>query len=481
MVERVLMLLAFTHRMEDLLISALQLSPHVFDVTSLAALSLSTKNLYALARNTLQQNSTFAKSWLIDAVGLWKISGPPPTGTDWEPIGLDLFSDEEPESAMSKAIAKDEHIRAVQPCPILWLLANGTKVWGITQLAARLDLQAALLTAGDSCTAASLLISAGARITEQFILTAALTPVQGLTKWLHICKRWRIRLDLSPFMSSICFGEVLDWEQMSQLTPLECYTAIAVALSQGPGPIRTSPQEILLQPSRPGAQWTREELLQLLRVAVQTASGGVDFGFNPRWSYPPTLEFLFSPALVPVSATLAAAHIAELLDYAREGTVTHKDLLQQLQQKPLRSPRAVYHLCKTALRQWDADDGPAVGAWLHTPAARRLSGDEIADLIKLTFGWVYLEWDCSCYPVLRALLALPAAAELPAVAVAEVLQQVWHGGLGSQEGTMGLVRDLLRRCPRHVREEVVKGVDKTSLAMTSWVLQLVQEGMEVEG
>ena len=470
------------HRMEDLLVNVLQLCPQAFTISSLVALSSCTKSLHGLAGTELQYNETVARSWLLDAVSLWGISPPPRSEDDWEPIGLDIFAEEDPEVAMAKAIAKDDRVRAVQMTPVLWLLSNAAKTWGITQLAARLDLQGALITAaGDSEHAAKLLIAAGARVTEQLVRSAALTAVQGIDTWLHTCGSQGLEVDLPPHLVSIFHGYPLELEELEQFTPQECYTAVAVALSQGPYRIKTSPQELLLQPTLPGTHWTQVELLQLLRVAVQSATAKSNANvWDPRWTYTAAVKALLTPTLVRASTTLTSAQIAELLDLAEDGTPLYDELIQQLRRKPLRSPRAVFHLCRSALHHWDTTSGP-VEAWLHTPAAHQLTGADIAVLLKLTFGWVFLEWDCSCWVVVRALLALPSAAALPAAAVAGVLEQVWHWGRGYEEGTVGLVRELLGRCSAAVREEVFRAVNKTSWAMFSWLLLLVQEGAPEKG
>jgi hypothetical protein len=51
---------------------------------------------------------------------------------------------------------------------LAWLLGALSKRWGIMQLAARLDLQQALLAAGQDSLACYILISAGARVTPEF-------------------------------------------------------------------------------------------------------------------------------------------------------------------------------------------------------------------------------------------------------------------------------------------------------------------------
>ena len=155
---------------------------------------------------------------------------------------------------------------------LAWLLAGLAKRWGIMQLAARLDLQQALLAAEGDAMACYILINYGARVTRPLLRMAGINA--GPVNWVHAYRELKLcwslpkifflalnsssalQLDSQGLDSQLLF-EVLAATLKSQVHPLFIVAAILDAADA---------EEL--------AQWSLQQVQELALLAAKVKCSG---------------------------------------------------------------------------------------------------------------------------------------------------------------------------------------------------------------
>ena len=100
--------------------------------------------------------------------------------------------------------------------------------WGLLPMASLLDLQGALLASRGVRSLSLLFVQAGARITEDVLITAALSNNPGLKEVVQSCNDLGIRADLPPALVRYCHG-LLRPRHLQHLTADTLFSIAAVA------------------------------------------------------------------------------------------------------------------------------------------------------------------------------------------------------------------------------------------------------------
>jgi hypothetical protein len=122
-----------------------------------------------------------------------------------------------------------EESRVDSDSSLAWLLGTLSKRWGIMQLAARLDLQQALLAAEEDSSACYILISAGARISRE--LMRASDSIMGLRAWADAYQHLRLSYPLLPFqLIQVLEGEVVRSRDLQGMSSKLQYDLLGAAV-----------------------------------------------------------------------------------------------------------------------------------------------------------------------------------------------------------------------------------------------------------
>ena len=157
-----------------------------------------------------------------------------------------------------------------------WLLTALAKRWGIMQLAARLDLQQALLAAKSDSLACYMLIRAGARITRPLLLLSSGPYNVGPVYWAQDYQQFRLFWDLPLIFLEVLQArergivrQVLSAIRREHLDSQLLYELAAlVAKVHHPSTILSA---IITAPllQTPEGRWTPEQLLELALLAAK--------------------------------------------------------------------------------------------------------------------------------------------------------------------------------------------------------------------
>ena len=150
---------------------------------------------------------------------------------------------------------------------LAWLLGALSKRWGLMQLAARLDLQQALLAAEGDSAACYILIRAGARVTRSLILkTKAGEPQAWVYAYQAVCLSWGLPLILIRVLTGGAGCSVLDGLQNLDGELLFELASAAYKVSSEL-PAEYILQSLWLQPQREG--WSSEQVFELVLLALE--------------------------------------------------------------------------------------------------------------------------------------------------------------------------------------------------------------------
>ena len=139
---------------------------------------------------------------------------------------------------------------------------------GITSLAASFDLQWALIEANGNRPLVKLLIQAGARISEDFIVSAALQAKSHVSVWLDAYKQLGLDISLPYYLNpTYIHSDFLHGSSPAiylQPSSLFSFTAIAI---QAANTAHADPEDVAqLIRLNPAAQWSPQQLQQLLAL-----------------------------------------------------------------------------------------------------------------------------------------------------------------------------------------------------------------------
>ena len=124
------------------------------------------------------------------------------------------------------------HLQLAKVAPISWFLKQCSKASGLIPLSTRLSLQGALLAAEGDLTLSVLLISAGARITQPFLLSAAQQrPTEGPVVWVKAYAYLGLTCSLHGVMHDLLLGLEISEDSVETLFPDELED---IAASQPP-------------------------------------------------------------------------------------------------------------------------------------------------------------------------------------------------------------------------------------------------------
>jgi hypothetical protein len=189
------------------------------------------------------------------------------------------FSDQQLQLIVQKALHQKQPkmplpLRGLSPArdslcsSLAWLLGALSKRWGIMQLAARLDLQQALLAAEQDSLACYILISAGARITRELLRTSEGT--MGLRAWAEAYKHLRLSYPfLVDQLRHVLTGMAVRYQQLQGVDDELLYDLLRVALMTRVGqPLTfTTLRNVMGERERLG--WSVEMVFQLMVLAVK--------------------------------------------------------------------------------------------------------------------------------------------------------------------------------------------------------------------
>jgi hypothetical protein len=153
---------------------------------------------------------------------------------------------------------------------LAWLLGTLSKRWGIMQLATRLDLQQALLTAEEDSLACYILIRAGARITRE--LLRASDSIMGLRAWVDAYKRLRLSYPPLPDkLMQVLKGEALGSRELQGLGSKLHYDLFGAALKIRD--MALTGKLVCVLRERKWAGWSVRMVYQLIVLAVKQGNG----------------------------------------------------------------------------------------------------------------------------------------------------------------------------------------------------------------
>jgi hypothetical protein len=185
------------------------------------------------------------------------------------------FSDQQLHLIVQKALQQKQPtpdlLADVSSCysSLAWLLGALSKRWGIMQLAARLDLQQALLAAGQDSPACYILIQAGARITRE--LLRASDSMMGPMAWADAYNQ--LSLSYPPLLHELMQalrGEALEYQQLVGLGDELLYDLFRVGLMTG----RSSLTGMLISATREREWlgWSVTMVFQLMELALKQSN-----------------------------------------------------------------------------------------------------------------------------------------------------------------------------------------------------------------
>ena len=200
---------------------------------------------------------------------------------------------------------------------LAWLLGALSKRWGIMRLAARLDLQQALLAAGrDSC-ACYILIAAGTRMSQDLIRLCPGPVNEGPRAWVYHYLELGLSSDVDDIFISVLTGkasyveeDLPDAELDSQLL----FDLTAVALKTDALDVEEiflRPPELL--PLRLG--WSPNEVLDLALLAAKRLEVSATFPLQGRYNCNPygDIRPLASLLSLPAARGISGRGYADLL------------------------------------------------------------------------------------------------------------------------------------------------------------------------
>ena len=153
---------------------------------------------------------------------------------------------------------------------LAWLLGALSKRWGIMQLAARLDLQQALLSAEGDSMACYILVRAGARVTRALIRNSmARAPQAWVNAYRLVRLSWGLPTILVPFVTGAVEIPMLDHLQDVDSELLFELAAAAYKVNSV-APAEGILQYQHLQPQREG--WSSEQVFELALLAMEQQS-----------------------------------------------------------------------------------------------------------------------------------------------------------------------------------------------------------------
>ena len=345
-----------------------------------------------------------------------------------------------------------------------WLLGQAIKVWGVTTLPAKLDLQGALLQTDPADVAARIVISVGARLTDDFIFAAStLGPGRRSAGWVRLYKGLGLATCLSPALEALCLDPYrrLSQQQLQQLSAEERYSYLTVASTSPERSANPALQFLIPRESIQG--WSKQQVYTSLRLVMDAARdsnwdarcfGGWDTEGIEALDLMESLEILLS---LPAAAQLSPDELVGLLDTACSIDVGQDELLTALM--PFVQQLTAYAVeisCKALLQRATRgyDKLPHIMLLLSMPAAQQLSGYQVACLVKLaTAAHLYSREDTTRQST-RQLLRLQGAAAIEPERLRSLLNEV----LDRPEEVVLLeeVRDLLVRVPLSTRIKVVE-------------------------
>ena len=169
------------------------------------------------------------------------------------------------------ACSKDEPQR--YSTILKWLLGQAIKIWGITALPTKLDLQGALMHTNPADLAARIVISVGAQLTDDFIFAASSSFVLGRrsAEWVRLHKQLGLATGLSPALEDLCLNErPLSGQQLQQLSAEESYHYLMVALTNPD--LSANHCSSFLAPWEAVQGWSHQQVYTSLEMLVGTGS-----------------------------------------------------------------------------------------------------------------------------------------------------------------------------------------------------------------
>ena len=319
-----------------------------------------------------------------------------------------------------KGLAMDIQIRIslLRPrCPsthsICWLFRQCCRSWGLLPLASRLQLQKALLAAQDDPVLSALLISAGARVTEPLLISAAWEGNPGPLVWVRLQQFLGVSLGLPEIISDFCPpGRVVEHkDETLQLLSAGYLLDLAAVMWSTPAVSRSSLNDIDFFAFSTGcwSPYQHEKLLRLLLANAERA------GLSPS-SYLRCVLQLKGMKNLPVLVRMELFEAAAS-GYAFDALWTHlgHDLTReqrlQLALSVLRSP------CFD--RQLERQVGVALRV---LPSVEELTDvDTVQQLLHLAV-------EMGSADLLYYLVEAPAAGQLPTAAAEELIKEAAEVG-----------------------------------------------------
>jgi hypothetical protein len=172
---------------------------------------------------------------------------------------------------------------------LAWLVGTLSKRWGIMQLAARLDLQQALLSAEQDSLACYFLIRAGARITR--VLIRASDCIMGLSAWADAYKQLRLSYPPLPYQlmqalqSEARTYTCLTHKQLQGVDNELLYDLAGAALKTSNKSLNDMLIRVVGDRDRLG--WSGEMVFQLMVLSIKQDG---DFGFERLFELPVAQE-----------------------------------------------------------------------------------------------------------------------------------------------------------------------------------------------
>ena len=290
---------------------------------------------------------------------------------------------------------------------ICWLIRQCCRSWGLLPLASRLQLQKALLAAQDDPVLSALLISAGARVTEPLLISAAWEGNPGPLVWVRLQQFLGVSLGLPEVIFDFCPLAKFPsrGERDLQLFSAEYLLDLAAVTCATPAVSRDLLRNVAFF-LHGTTRWSPEQHERLLRLLFTNAErSGLDIG--PMCSLSHVL-WLDGMKALPIAVRM------ELLEAAAASGYGFKTLRTYLG-TDLTHEQAL-RLCRIVLES-PTHVGRVAAVLELLPSTEQLTDVEVVlQLLQLAV-------DEGSLQLLRQLVQVPAAEQLPPAAAEELLTQ----------------------------------------------------------
>ena len=328
-------------------------------------------------------------------------------------------------------------------------------------------------------TVAEILIKAGARLSDEFIIAAARNCNRNLVTWFKVHQELDIPTGVSLALESACRAITSAGSTFPSSSSFEVPAAVAASPErlhelmcvmlcclQGSGRYRYASEQplavqLLQQHSATAAQWTPAQMLQMLKLCMQ---------YQLRY----VLQALVQQVAVPAiqQQQLSQQQVEELLYLGTDLMLL--DVLWPLCPEPL-PKKLLLQLMQHAASSSEA--ARSIDILVQQPEARQLTaGDVFKVLLQLAVVSPPFRLDYEPDPLQLVFQQVPAARALP-VAIAEQLLRaaVMRGSKGTPEVICSSLPSAQQLSVEVVKDVIGLGIERADLPIWGALLQPVEQ------